>query len=1135
MTDATRSFRSAGKGAKIRPRAQAGKRTARILNEIIAAAHAADTLPDLLRSTMAVAFRLLAYDGGGVYLVQPGTRTADLVYAERLSAAFVEEVSPVAIDREPYRTVFIRGEPVITNRYGRLSPDRAAKYGIRSAASIPIRGKDSVIGALNVMSTRRTRILEEDAAVLTSIGRIIGDAIERIQSEQRLLLQQKNLETFADSISDLLFVIGRDGRIIEVNEAVVEHTGYSRNELAAMAFADLHPPELREGALAIDCMTGGTRELCTVPLQTKDGRRLEVETRIAQGQWNNEDVLFAVCRDLTERRRAEEALHAAYAKLEDRVRLRTADLRAANIALHEEISGRKQVEDALRESEERYRMLVEWQIEAVCRWLPDTTLTYVNEGYCRFFGRTRRELIGTKWLMLVPEHSRAAVEEAYASNTLPAAASTYEHEVIAADGSIRWMQWTDRPIIDADGRVVEFQSAGRDITDIRKAEKALRESEEKYRRLIETLNEGVWAIDAEGHTTFANPRMAEMPGYTVDEMIGMHLFEFMEESEAKTCIRNLERGRRGLREHHEFVFLRKDGNRIHTGIETSPIFDAGGTYAGALAAVIDISERRKAEEALRESEEKYRTLVELSPDGILIHQDGRITYINPAGMKLLRASRPEDIVGMDVFAIVHPDHHDAVREKIRLDLEEGESPPLELQMLRLDGTAIPVEGRGGRMFIDGRPAVQVFFRDVSLRKLAEKQLQSQNRQLVVLNQIIGISASALSLDELLEGSLAKTLDLLGYDTGAVYMLDPARKQALLRHHRNIPEMQVKQNRAIKIHHWPLNYVFVAGRPWYVSDTGSQRNRADAGALQGIGASSLAAIPLIAESIVVGGLFVGRAADSQPFSPDDRALLEAIGQEIGAGILRCMLQKRVEAAYREANLYLDILTHDIKNAENVSSIYSELLLEILNGKPAEYARKLRASIRKSIDILGNVSTIRRIHHEKAHLVPVGIDAVIRNEIGNFPEVAITYEDSGREVWADRLLSEVFTNLIGNAVKFGGPDVGIAVTVESFDDEDNTVLVSVEDTGPGVPDETKESIFHRFEQGRSQGRGEGLGLFITKTLIERYGGRIWAEDRVPGHPELGAAFRFTLREAAGDREEDAGNGDLAAADAHEEETE
>ena len=188
----------------------------------------------------------------------------------------------------------------------------------------------------------------------------------------------------------------------------------------------------------------------------------------------------------------------------------------------------------------------------------------------------------------------------------------------------------------------------------------------------------------------------------------------------------------------------------------------------------------------------------------------------------------------------------------------------------------------------------------------------------------------------------------------------------------------------------------------------------------------------------------------------------------------MLHKRLEAAHRETNLYLDIMTHDIKNAENVASLYCDLLIDILEGDAAGYARSLRESIRKSTSILQNVATIRRILQELPDLKPVRLGHVVRAELDRIPEVDISFEDSPVEVWADDLLPEIFRNLIGNAARFGGPDVRIAIRVEDRPGDEDAVMVAVEDTGPGIPDEIKETIFHRFQRGGTQGYGEGLGL-------------------------------------------------------------
>ncbi|NMA10408.1 MAG: HAMP domain-containing histidine kinase [Methanomicrobiales archaeon] len=229
-----------------------------------------------------------------------------------------------------------------------------------------------------------------------------------------------------------------------------------------------------------------------------------------------------------------------------------------------------------------------------------------------------------------------------------------------------------------------------------------------------------------------------------------------------------------------------------------------------------------------------------------------------------------------------------------------------------------------------------------------------------------------------------------------------------------------------------------------------------------------------------------------------------------------LEEQVEARTAElkkstekANLYLDIMTHDIRNATNTASLYADLLMDELEGEQRSYTGKLRKSLRKNIEIIRNVNTIRQIQEEAVVLRPVALDPVIRAEIEHYPDVSITYAGTTATVLADDLLPEVFTNLIGNAEKFTGPGGQIAIRVEERGKE---VEVSVEDDGPGIPDEKKPYLFTRFSGGDGEKSGRGLGLYICRMLIERYGGRIWADDRVAGRPEEGAAIRLILRKAA-----------------------
>lgn len=220
------------------------------------------------------------------------------------------------------------------------------------------------------------------------------------------------------------------------------------------------------------------------------------------------------------------------------------------------------------------------------------------------------------------------------------------------------------------------------------------------------------------------------------------------------------------------------------------------------------------------------------------------------------------------------------------------------------------------------------------------------------------------------------------------------------------------------------------------------------------------------------------------------------------------------ANEEANLYLDIMSHDINNTNTVALGYAQMLIMHLVEKEKYEAERIRQSVMRSSEIIQNVATIRMIHQKNLPLERADLDAVIRRAIDHHPDAVIRYEGRNVTVWADALLSEVFSNLIGNAVKFTDGQGEVRVRVE---EEGEGVRISVEDTGPGIPDEMKEVIFTRFKKGTNKRSGKGLGLYIVRSLVEKYGGTVWADDRVPGEPGRGAAVRFTLRKAPNERQE------------------
>jgi two-component system NtrC family sensor kinase len=242
-----------------------------------------------------------------------------------------------------------------------------------------------------------------------------------------------------------------------------------------------------------------------------------------------------------------------------------------------------------------------------------------------------------------------------------------ELRFITAKGKELWTHTICRPYVK-EGRIIKLTGTFHDITDLKKAHSALEESERKYRNLVENLNEGIWVIDAEGYTTYVNPSMAWMLGYTPEEVLGVSVFRFMDDERAEEVRNHLRRRAEGVPEVLEMEFIRKDGQKVYVLLNTSPIFNDEGELSGAMASVTDVTGRRIYEEALRESEEKFRNFFESSKDVIYITDiDGTVIDINPAVEDLYGYGR-DDLIGQRVGPVYsNPEDREKFQDQITRD------------------------------------------------------------------------------------------------------------------------------------------------------------------------------------------------------------------------------------------------------------------------------------------------------------------------------------------------------------------------------------------------------------------------------------------------------------------------------------
>ncbi|MEK6574405.1 MAG: PAS domain S-box protein, partial [Chloroflexota bacterium] len=222
---------------------------------------------------------------------------------------------------------------------------------------------------------------------------------------------------------------------LTVNNAAVDHYGYSRDEFLSMTLRDIHLPEAVPTLVEVVRRVRGTiRRPGAWTQKKKDGTLIEVEITTHDLTWGG---------------------------------------RSSRLVLANDITARKQAEEALRQSEARYRAVVEDQTELICRYLPDGTHTFVNDAYCRYYGKEREELLHQSFLTRALPDERARLEKYLSSFTPENPVGTFEQYDVTPDGQVRWRMWTDRAIFDSQGRLVEFQATGRDITDRKQREREL--------------------------------------------------------------------------------------------------------------------------------------------------------------------------------------------------------------------------------------------------------------------------------------------------------------------------------------------------------------------------------------------------------------------------------------------------------------------------------------------------------------------------------------------------------------------------------------------------------------------------------------------------------------------------------------
>lgn len=274
-------------------------------------------------------------------------------------------------------------------------------------------------------------------------------------------------------------------------------------------------------------------------------------------------------------------------------------------------------------------------------------------------------------------------------------------------------------------------------------ENQVRRSEKKYRDLVENMQEGVWAIDELAETTFVNPGMAEMLGYDIEELIGRSYFDFMDKVGRQTAEMMLEKRRNGIREQHKCMYKKKDGSDLYVSVVSSPIFNKFG-YAGTLNCVQDFSDQKKLEDDLRISEEKYRTLIETSPDGVyLIDLEGNMLFCNQQAAQMHDYTSPNELLEKNIRDIIDSGSGDAAESLVRRIRMKNTVKTEELTMIKKGGQHFLADVNASLVTDQaGEPrSILLVSRDITESRMMEQQLQRTQKL-----ESVGVLAGGIAHD-----------------------------------------------------------------------------------------------------------------------------------------------------------------------------------------------------------------------------------------------------------------------------------------------------------------------------------------------------------------------------------------------------
>lgn len=800
------------------------------------------------------------------------------------------------------------------------------------------------------------------------------------------------------------------------------------------------------------------------------------------------------------------------------------------------ISQRKQAEVALEQSQQQLRLITDSLPVLISYIDADMQYQFVNKSFEEWFGLARDQCIGKPIAQVIGQTAFEATKP-YLERVLQGETVQIQRDEANTTG-IRFTHTQMLPHALEDGTVVGIVVMVDDITERKRTEEGLA----RLAAIVRSSNDAIISKTLDGIITSWNHGAESLFGYSVHEIIQKPITILIPSDlldEEKLLLETIASGE--TVQNYDTIRLKKDGSPIFVSISLSPIIDEQGHISGASVIVQNITDRKREEAQLRQSESALKQAQHVAHVGSWIwHVKSNRLEWSDEMYRIFGIDKDNfsGDLGQVISRAIHPDDRAAVEKANSSVIKENLPVPLEYRVVWPDGTERVVWGEAGDMLLDplgNSETLTGIVQDITERKRTEQSLRRSGERLAAINRLDHTIASNLDISQIYDNFVKELRSLIRIDRTAIVRLNEAGDQW------QVSRQWTQHQPAILPGEWRpvrgsvIEWLVTNRVPFSEPEVGEHGNWPETVILQREGVRSRLLLPLIVQERVIGVLTV---ASRQPsaFSEEDHIILRTFADQLAIAIQNselfeatqrhaAELEQRViertaqiEASNKELEAFSYSVSHDLRAPLRSIDGFSRILLRDYAAQiPAaaeRYLHLVRDNTQQMGKLIDDLLAFSRLNRQPLTRQPVFLASMMHQVFEELMDgqdkrqIEIAISDLPLVQADPALLKQAIANLLSNALKFTQHRDVSRIEVD-FQQTNGETVYAIRDNGAGFDMTYADKLFGVFQRlhRTEEFPGTGVGLAIVQRIIHRHGGRIWAYAEV----DKGATFYFTLQGA------------------------